>query len=143
MEFFVYSRGAVERIAPHEEPHAIISISSAPDDLARLPVNQATAGVLRLSFLDADQPSANTPQETLFSPAQAAQVWDFLSPRRNIARLVLHCDAGLSRSPAVAAAVSRVFCGDDADFFRRYSPNRLVYRRLLEEAVARGLWSPR
>lgn len=38
----------------------------------------------------------------------------------------------LSRSPGVAAALARVLCGDDADFFARYKPNTRVYRLLLD-----------
>ncbi|MDI3282146.1 hypothetical protein [Polyangium sp. 15x6] len=39
MEIFVYSRGAVERVAPHDVPHVIISISSSEDDQARIPAS--------------------------------------------------------------------------------------------------------
>jgi hypothetical protein len=39
----------------------------------------------------------------------------------------------VSRSPAVAAALSKVLTGDDAAFFGgRYRPNMRVYRTLLE-----------
>ena len=49
----------------------------------------------------------------------------------------MHCDAGKSRSPAVAAALARVLDGDDAHFFGgRYTPNMRVYRTLLESSVA-------
>jgi predicted protein tyrosine phosphatase len=47
----------------------------------------------------------------------------------------VHCDAGVSRSPAVAAALARVLKGDDAEYFAgRYRPNTRVYRMLLEHA---------
>lgn len=46
--------------------------------------------------------------------------------------MVLHCDAGMSRSPGVAAALSKVLVGDDSQFFKRYRPNMRVYRTLLE-----------
>lgn len=48
-----------------------------------------------------------------------------------IERIILHCDAGVSRSPGVAAALSKSLLGDDAEFFRRYRPNMRVYRTLL------------
>ena len=47
-------------------------------------------------------------------------------------RVVLHCDAGMSRSPGLAAALSKVLVGDDTEFFKRYRPNMRVYRTLLE-----------
>jgi protein-tyrosine phosphatase len=46
--------------------------------------------------------------------------------------IVLHCNAGLSRSPGVAAALSNVLCGNDQSFFERYRPNRRVYTLLLD-----------
>lgn len=40
---------------------------------------------------------------------------------------LLHCDVGLSRSPAVAAAQSRIYYGDDGQWFELDFPNRLGY----------------
>jgi hypothetical protein len=40
---------------------------------------------------------------------------------------LIHCDVGLSRSPAVAAALSRIHYGDDGPWLELDSPNRLVY----------------
>lgn len=139
MDFFIYSRGAIERVAPHDTPHLLVSITSHPSDQARLAPGPACLGLLRLSFVDADQPSEAHPEETLFTPAQAAAIWDLLAAHPGAVRVVVHCDAGMCRSPAVAAALSKVLCGEDEDFFRRYRPNRRVYRLLLEEAHARGL----
>jgi predicted protein tyrosine phosphatase len=136
MEFFVYSRRGLEAARPHEVPHVIISITSAPDDVARLRANDQCRGVLRLSFPDADAPSVQFAEADLFSPSQAMQVWDFvLRHRGDIHRIVLHCDAGVSRSPAVAAAVARVLGGDGAEFLSgKYRPNQRVYRLLLDAA---------
>jgi predicted protein tyrosine phosphatase len=45
---------------------------------------------------------------------------------------IVHCDAGHSRSPAVAAAISKAFGEDDSMYFKRYRPNMRVYRNLLD-----------
>ena len=50
VEFFVYSRRAVEAVRPHEVPHVIISITSSSEDVARLRANEQCRGILRLSF---------------------------------------------------------------------------------------------
>jgi protein-tyrosine phosphatase len=50
-------------------------------------------------------------------------------------RVMVHCEAGISRSAGVAAALSRAVNGDDADFFARRLPNRLCYRLVLEAAA--------
>ena len=55
--------------------------------------------------------------------------------------LLVHCEAGTSRSPAVAAALSRIYLGHDGEFLlpHLYQPNRLVLDTLLEVARQRGL----
>lgn len=130
MEVFVYSRMGIEASAPHEVPHVIVSITSAPGDRARLRGNEHTLGVLRLAFLDRDAPSG--PADRLFEPDDARAIWGLIRAHPGARRLVVHCDAGLCRSPAVAAAVVRALGGDDEPFFRRYRPNMRVYRTLLE-----------
>jgi predicted protein tyrosine phosphatase len=139
MDLYVYSRQALEAAAPHEVPHVVISITSSPDDVARLRTNDARVGVLRLSFPDVEVASDLHPEGALFSKDHAAQVWSFVQEHRaKIERIIVHCDAGKSRSPAVAAAIARVLDGDDAQFFGgRYTPNMRVYRMLLEVAPAR------
>lgn len=123
MDFYVYSRNALDAARPHDVPHVIISITSSPEDIARLRANKMCRGVLRLSFLDADAPSDQYTEDVLFSQEQAMKVWQF----------IVHCDAGVSRSPAVATAISKVLMGDDTEFFGgRYRPNMRVYRTLLE-----------
>ncbi len=88
-------------------------------------------------FPDADAPSEVFAEADLFSAEQAAEIWSFVRAHRDdVERIVVHCDAGMSRSPAVAAALSRALTGDDSDFFGgRYRPNMRVYRLLLDAAV--------
>lgn len=134
MDFFVYSRNALDAARPHEVPHIIISITSSPDGVARLRANKTCRGVLRVSFPDADVPSDQHAEGVLFSREQAMKVWTFVQQHLpEIERIIVHCDAGVSRSPAVAAALARVLNDDDAEFFGgRYRPNMRVYRTLLE-----------
>lgn len=129
MEFFVYSRGAAEGMDPHEVPHVIISITTPPDDGARLAPGPRCRGILRLAFADADLAAGG---EHLFDADDANAILDFVElHREHIARIVLHCDAGYSRSPGVAAALAVCLGQDDGEFFRRYRPNMHVYRTLL------------
>lgn len=133
MRVFVYSRPAIEAIAPRDVPHVIISITTAVDDLAKLRTNENCRGVLRLSFVDQDVVLPEFPDRILFGEEQAREVWRFIDEHRDhIDELLLHCDAGQSRSPAVAAAIARDATGDDNEYFRRYRPNMRVYRTLLE-----------
>ncbi|MDC3986544.1 hypothetical protein [Polyangium jinanense] len=133
MEIFVYSRGAVERVAPHDVPHVIVSISSSESDQARIPASPHCRALLRLAFADADAKTESIPEASLFSRAHARAIWDLVEAHLpHIERLIVHCDAGMCRSPAVAAAISKMLTGDDAEYFRRYRPNMRVYRTMLE-----------
>ena len=135
MDLFVYSRRALEAVQPHEVPHVTISITSGPEDIARVRRNEHCKGILRLYFADAEVPSDRFPEAVLFTPAHAGQIWDFVLRHRDLERIVLHCDAGISRSAAVAAALARILNGDDAEFFAgKYRPNMRVYRLLLDHA---------
>lgn len=138
MQFYVYSRYGFEATRPHEVPHVVISITSSPDDQARIRANPQCRGVLRLSFADADVASEIIGEDALFTPEQARRIWEFVVAHRDhVERIIVHCDAGVSRSPAVAAALARALNGDDSEFFGgRYTPNRRVYRLLLECAMS-------
>ena len=52
--------------------------------------------------------------------------------------VIVHCEAGISRSAATAAALAKHYNGDDRVFWMmpQYNPNKLVYRVLLD--VLRG-----
>jgi predicted protein tyrosine phosphatase len=50
----------------------------------------------------------------------------------SVETIVCQCDAGLSRSAGLAAALSRILQGDDRYFFQRFAPNERVYQKLLE-----------
>jgi predicted protein tyrosine phosphatase len=139
MVLFVYSRAGLEAGRPHEVPHAIISITSHAGDVAHLRPNATCRGILRLSFVDAEAPSDQHTEASLFSSEQADLIWSFVSRHLpDVERVIVHCDAGMSRSPAVAAAISKALTGDDAEFFAgRYRPNMRVYRFMLEAYARR------
>jgi predicted protein tyrosine phosphatase len=137
MEILVYSRRALEAAQPHDVPHIIISITSVATDRATLRLNEHTLGVLRLAFPDYDTPTLAFPESELFSEPQARSIWELvLAHRSSTKRIVVHCEAGISRSSAVAAALRHVLGGgDEAEFFSgRYLPNPRVYRMLLAAA---------
>jgi predicted protein tyrosine phosphatase len=73
----------------------------------------------------------------LFSLDQARQIWTFVERHQgDVQRVLVHCDMGISRSPAVAAALALVLNGNGDKFLLadQYVPNTLVYRLLLETA---------
>ena len=52
---------------------------------------------------------------------------DKINKNEDIKVLIIHCAAGVSRSPAVAAAISKYLFGNDGDFFETQLPNKYVY----------------
>ena len=122
-------------------PWACISIVS---EEGTWPVISAAnrVALLQLAFADAIYP---TDALVLFEEDHAHRILDFVKTVWDrIDLLMVHCEAGISRSPAIAAAVSRIYYGDDAPFVlsHLYEPNPLVYRTMLEVAVERGEYSP-
>ena len=92
-------------------------------------------GVLRLQFDDAEPGDVALDKDAplrLFAAEDAQAVWAFLSIQRTRARcLVVQCEAGWSRSPAIAAAISLALGDDASRFFRDYTPNVFVLRHML------------
>lgn len=137
MNFQVETRGSITRIDP-KVPHVIISISDEAGDRAEPATNDLTLDVLFLDFHDIN---ASREDMTLFSEAHAKKILDFFQRYRNEASLVIaHCTAGMSRSPAVVAALQKITTGNDDVWFKTKTPNSLVYNTVLGLAHDRGLY---
>jgi hypothetical protein len=97
MELRVLSREAAERYEPQgiEICISITDPAAPPAELSR-----GFAAVLRLAF--SDIVAKETPEDVLFAPDHAAAVVGFMERWRHADRLVVHCHAGVSRSPGVA-----------------------------------------
>ena len=74
----------------------------------------------------------------LFNIAMSHCILDFVFDQHrfdtnNEKVLFAHCDAGVSRSAAVGAAIAKITFDDDMLFFKRLTPNQFVYKTLLEQ----------
>lgn len=119
--------------------HVLISISTPGDEVPTLHDNPSRLATLRLKFCDVDRELPGYNDDSWagrFTSEQAEDILRFIAQHRTTTpdvALVVHCDAGLSRSPGVAAAISRIVNGTDEQFFRsHFGLNRYVYRTLLE-----------
>jgi hypothetical protein len=90
---------------------------------------------LRLQFhdLEKDYPG-HAPAIVLFTKEMARRIKGFID-NFCLINVVVNCEAGISRSAAVAAALSMHFNKNCDSFFNngKYIPNRLVYKTLLDE----------
>ncbi len=67
------------------------------------------------------------------TPDHADRVWRFVRKHESqVGTIVVHCEQGMSRSPAVAATLCKGKGGDDARFWRQYQPNPYVYRLVMD-----------
>jgi predicted protein tyrosine phosphatase len=126
-------------------PHVIISITDPDSDLPNFAPNENRLGLLSLRFYDLEDISDEMPLKDaveyvtmfgdgLFKDDQAAEIVDFVERIKDkVKGILVHCEAGVSRSAAVAAVIELVLNGSNERVFqdRRYSPNRYVYRKLL------------
>jgi predicted protein tyrosine phosphatase len=121
-------------------PWAAIQIGDEEGDWPKLnKVKQVD--VLQLAFPDRE--FIRNDEEVLFNVDHADKILDFFAEvAPKIGRLLVHCYAGVSRSPATGAALSKIHYGEDQRFFDNYCPNSMVYHQILERAVARGIWEP-
>lgn len=115
--------------------HAVLSITDPGMGPARLADNSNRLGVLRLSFDDAAPRLGYLGSSIrLFDERLARVAAEFVSAQLQATELlVIHCEAGRSRSAGLGAALSRWQNGDDAEFFARFSPNRRVYEVMLRQ----------
>jgi hypothetical protein len=141
---YTFSRYMVEFGLDLSDPYVLISISTPPrpkpheiqgymedaSSAALLP-DEFRLDVLRLRFHDLDTwPIGLTDRErahtALYSPEQAAQVAAFVRAWPH-ADIVVHCDAGISRSQGMAEAIAK-HRGVRAKHSGPGDPNKLVFK---------------
>jgi predicted protein tyrosine phosphatase len=96
-EFVVLSREDAERYEPGPGE---ICISISDPDAPPARVSSRFAAVLRLNFDDVTE--RGEPSDVLFAENHAREIGEFLDEWPSAERLVVHCNAGVSRSPGVA-----------------------------------------
>ena len=141
MRFIVVGRNEIERGIVVRTPYVVISIVDPKSRPARLRRSAGFRDELSLRFHDAE-PNEDLPlpsEVVLMTQDQAKAIWDFvLRYRDRVDTIVVHCEQGMSRSPAVATAICKVFGGNEEPFFREYAPNQYVYELLLATAPNLG-----
>jgi len=136
-----------------DRPYAVISITDPGEPEAKLQPDPLRVAVLRLAFHDfTEEPEEfeglmaeagdyppDEPEEWVLPSAVHAEaaVGFYRSVAPKIEKLVIHCEAGVSRSAAVGAALAHCLRQPDEQFFIRSHPNHRV-RRLVIEAWDRS-----
>lgn len=117
------------------EDFVMISIS-CPNDAPELPHRRNCVDLLRLEFDDIDQPVEilGGMKCVLFQPFHAKAILDFYRKHKGSCKyMIIHCDAGISRSRAVVCALKKIHTGSDYEEFKKGIPNRRVYSLILAQ----------
>ena len=153
MEYMVLSKSKAIRYSykSHEKSSIIISIQNSydlPEKFLPSPNNNIKE-VLYLTFDDIDSLNGLTIKKdegmvidnynqvyAIISDEDAQKIVDFVKKYQNtIDRIIVHCEAGISRSSGVCAAIMKFLEDDDSEIFNNpsYSPNMRCYRTVLNK----------
>jgi predicted protein tyrosine phosphatase len=129
-EFIVLSREEAEHYEPRGR-EICISISDPDAPAAR--ISSRFAAVLRLSFDDLTE--RGEPSDVLFADEHARKIGRFLDAWPRAERVMVHCNAGVSRSPGVALGLCDVRGWATAALERSHPGwNRLVRKTIAANA---------
>lgn len=125
---------------PHKVKTIMISISDPNMIYEHTPFCSPENGIqsiLELCFADADRPGPDVygreaDVSDLMSETDGRKIAAFISQNKDF-DILIHCDAGISRSAGVAGAILKYFTNDDASIFDNpyYYPNMWCYRKTL------------
>ncbi len=77
----------------------------------------------------------------VFNESYAEKILEFVSTYAlEVDLIVVHCEAGISRSAGCAASLSLIYNGEDQYYFDHYLPNMLVYRKIINVAIKKGFF---
>lgn len=128
MRFDIFNRETIEKYDAKEK-HIVISIHDPNTTHAIL---SETCKDTRLETLFLVASDTDGKYGVPFTREMANKVWLLVDKYKDdIDLIVINCEAGISRSAGVGAALSKVLNNDDTDFFRYFRPNMFIYRKVL------------
>lgn len=93
--------------------------------------------VIRLKFHDIDYIDNGIDGLNMITDEQALDIVKFVDLYYNkVPLIVVHCEAGISRSAAVAAALTNLYQESDSHFFRFFFPNMAVYSAIRKAYIS-------
>jgi len=130
MKFKIMGRKEIEGFCT-DIKHIVISVRDSGAEDALLPRQLSRMATLYLEFDDLEKEYKDY---MIFSKEDAREILAFFNNFRCYVNLIIvNCEAGISRSAGIVAALSKISGQDDSIFFKKYLPNMLVYKTILEE----------
>lgn len=132
MKILVFSEREIQKFTT-DKKYAIISIQDPDCDFIALQKPKNCLGINLHKFYDFDKPTGQKNYDLwLFEKQDAEKIISFIESIKNdIEILCINCVAGISRSAGVAGALAKIYNNDDSEYFKKYCPNMLVYRSIL------------
>ena len=124
----------------HDFKTAIISITDTDKADVVFEKNEVNGirAILRLKFDDVERDYKN---EHCITKEDAENIVKFVNKNKNkVDKFIVHCEAGVSRSAGVGAAIMKALNGDDWDVFKNplKCPNMKCYRTVLNAFADAG-----
>lgn len=147
MNVTVMSRDSAVRYCNeyHNKPVIMISVSDPYIAYHSEPFcseRNKVIAIQPLFFTDADKPGKDVydrevTETDLITEADAQLVKQLLCRYPDM-DVIVHCDAGISRSSGIAAAILKASTGDDSQIFNspKYRPNMRCYKMVLDELMS-------
>jgi predicted protein tyrosine phosphatase len=130
-ELVVLSR---ERVECYEPQGVEVCISITDPEAADVQLSSRFAAVLRLQFNDVL--AAGAPTDVLFDEEHARRIIAFVKQWPLAERIVVHCMAGVSRSPGVALGLCDLYGWPAAEIEQAKPSWNSLVRRVLAAAAA-------
>jgi hypothetical protein len=137
VRFFILGRREAEAFLS-SDPYAILGTTDPDQPDVTYVSSPHCRRILNLKFNDLRHPCCS--EHRMFDDELAKEIAAFAHWLResDVSQLVVHCEAGVSRSSATALALAR-FLGygieDVLDPFARFRPNTFIYWRLARELM--------
>lgn len=129
-KFTVMSRNAARRFSfgNIEEKTIIISITDVCSENNRFHPNPNIVGICEVKFDDVEKG-----EQFCITKKDAEKIVNFVRKNEDVDNIIVHCEAGVSRSAGCCAAIMLVYNGSDMEIFSnpRFCPNMTVYRTVL------------
>ena len=141
MEVIVKSQYDAEAYSmeKHDETSIVISIASYYMPSAMI-IPCKLNGIKDIIFLNFNDTDCKDLVSGCIKDEDALNIKEFIQryeEDESIDLIIVHCEAGVSRSAGVAAAIMKYLWNDDSAIFdnKRYHPNMLCYRTVLNKLM--------
>lgn len=131
MKVHVFTREQIEAGIRIKPAYVVISIRNSGEPRAKVKKQAGLRAVLFLAFSGIDPVHGARLERKIsyFTPAQADKICAFVHRHKaDVGAIVVHCERGTSRSPAVAAAISDALGLDAKLFWETRTPSAYIHR---------------